>query len=722
MKRSIICILLSFILVMSAVPALVSAESLPDTPEGTPAAAEQMPAETQRISLPAEMSDVPRNDNLPAPELIDVCAAVPEGTKAEITYTEDNGAAVYEIAFKGSDGETVSPEGQMEVLIKGAAILSAWQNGTVQFAQQNGDALTATEKEDALLLQMDLPSFRITPAKPEAPSDTEDDTTVKPAPLSASTQAEKRSLSEAAISVPGSTYTGKPVTPALKVTLDGVGELVSGRDYTAEYTNNVNAGKATVMITGCGEYDGSVSQTFTISPSSLSGASVSGLRNKLYTGSEIKQSLTVALSGTTLHEGTDYTVTYQNNRNVGRATLRINGTGNYTGSITKTFNIADTSSQTVKLSSGTIRVKTATHLHYRLPGSAKPYNLLLTTRGGSAIELKWTDCYRYGADIDGYIILRKNRSSGPFIEYARVGRRTTSYTDRSSKSKSSIYYYMVIGYKKNSNGVLSVSDSQVVAGVTSTNPKYNPYWPTISATKLTLKEGGTRRLSLSYSRYRNKACSTWTRWRSSNPAIATVDSNGLVTARSAGTVKIYARTANGRDVSCTVTVIAQTTPEKVSALAKTQVGYKATGGGTYGTRYSKYAAELDAMGDVYNYPKNGYDWCDIFADWCYIKVMGKERAIAAINQPKYGCGAGCSFSADYYREMGRFSGSPSLGAQVFFDWGDDGIEDHTGIVIGYNSTYVYTVEGNTGGGNGQVAARTYSRTDKRIVGYGLPRW
>ncbi|MCR5135338.1 MAG: Ig-like domain-containing protein [Clostridiales bacterium] len=721
MKRSIISILISLVFVFTAVSGPVFADTQADGPAAPAAAAEETAAPAaaeeaaapaaEQLTLAAEIDGTLPEGPVPVPESINVRTTVPEGTTAIVSAVRQNDDVVYTVAFRDAAGASLLPDGSVEVQLNGDALLCAWKDGAVGFYQEDGTAAAVTEEHDALLLQADELSFRISLTK--TPGETPD----------VPGEDEKYSLENAVIQIPDVVYTGKPLTPALIVTLDGAGELTSGRDYEAVFSDNVNAGSATVTVTGCGDYEGTASQTFTIAPKSLSGATVSGVQNKAYTGAAIQQTPTVKLSGTTLRSGTDYTITYQNNKAVGKATLKITGTGNYTGTVTKTFTITDSSARSFRLSSGAIRIKTAAHAHYRLPGTAKPFNLLLTERGGSAIELKWTDCVsRYGADIDGYIILRKTRYSDPYAEIARVGRKTNLYTDKSSKSKSAIYYYMVIGYKKNSNGVLSVSDSQVAAGVTATSPKLNPYWPTINATKVSLKEKGTKKLTLNFSKYKNKSCTTWTRWRSSNPAVATVDSKGLVTAKSPGTATITARTANGRNIDCVVHVYALTTAEQVCALAKSQVGYKGTGSGSYGNRYSKYAAELDAMGDVYNYPKNGYDWCDIFADWCYIKVMGKERAIAAINQPKYGCGAGCYYSAGYYRDMGRFSSTPSIGAQIFFDWGGDGVEDHTGIVIGYDSTSVYTIEGNTGGGTGEVAARTYARTDKRIVGYGLPKW
>ena len=72
---------------------------------------------------------------------------------------------------------------------------------------------------------------------------------------------------------------------------------------------------------------------------SLAKATVIGVADKVYTGSAIKPAVTVKLGSTTLKNGTDYTVTYTNNKNVGKATVTITGIKKYSGTIKKTFKI-----------------------------------------------------------------------------------------------------------------------------------------------------------------------------------------------------------------------------------------------------------------------------------------------------------------------------------------------------------------------------------------------
>lgn len=59
------------------------------------------------------------------------------------------------------------------------------------------------------------------------------------------------------------TYTGKPITPTPTVKC-GSTKLKNGTDYTLSYKNNVNAGKAMVVVKGKGSYTGSISKAFTI--------------------------------------------------------------------------------------------------------------------------------------------------------------------------------------------------------------------------------------------------------------------------------------------------------------------------------------------------------------------------------------------------------------------------------------------------------------------------
>lgn len=147
------------------------------------------------------------------------------------------------------------------------------------------------------------------------------------------------SIANAKVSKTGPfTYTGKAITPKPSVTVSGV-SLQRGKDYTLSYSSNVNAGTATVNIVGKGNYIGSQSVEFKINPANLKKASIGVIVKKTYTGAAIKPMPKVKFGKKTLVYGTDYTLSYASNVNVGTATVVVTGTGNYTGTAKVGFDI-----------------------------------------------------------------------------------------------------------------------------------------------------------------------------------------------------------------------------------------------------------------------------------------------------------------------------------------------------------------------------------------------
>ena len=136
------------------------------------------------------------------------------------------------------------------------------------------------------------------------------------------------------------TYDGTEKQPAVTVKR-GTRTLVQGTDYTVAYSNNIAVGTATVTVTGKGNYSGTAPKTFTISAASIADAEVTLAQTEFtYDSTEKKPAVTVKVGGKTLTEGTDYTVAYSNNTNVGTATVTVTGKGNYSGTATKTFTIS----------------------------------------------------------------------------------------------------------------------------------------------------------------------------------------------------------------------------------------------------------------------------------------------------------------------------------------------------------------------------------------------
>ena len=163
-------------------------------------------------------------------------------------------------------------------------------------------------------------------------------------------------------------------------------------------------------------------------------------------------------------------------------------------------------------------------------------------------------------------------------------------------------------------------------------------------------------------------------------------------------------------------------PSDIVTIALAEVGYrekasnaalddKTANAGS--SNWTKYARDLAAAG-YYNGNKNGYAWCDVFVDWCFFKAYGASEGQRI--QCQIGpLGAGCVYSAQYYREKGRYDRTPKVGDQVFFQSGGD--ISHTGIVVEVTDSAIVTVEGNS---SDQVRKNSYSRANGYIAGYGHP--
>lgn len=131
------------------------------------------------------------------------------------------------------------------------------------------------------------------------------------------------------------TYDGTEKTPAVTVSMDGT-ELVVDTDYSVEYANNINAGTATVTVKGIGNYGGTVSKTFVISPKDISGVEVSVKNELIYTGEEQQVIFTVGdVDGLSI----TYDVSGDSAIHVGVYQFTITGTGNFCGEITELYTV-----------------------------------------------------------------------------------------------------------------------------------------------------------------------------------------------------------------------------------------------------------------------------------------------------------------------------------------------------------------------------------------------
>ena len=134
------------------------------------------------------------------------------------------------------------------------------------------------------------------------------------------------------------TYTGSPQEPAFQVYVDG-NVLTLGTDYTLSYSDNVNAGVATVTVKGIGNYYGRCVAPFNVLPESVARTTIAAIHDQQETGSALKPKLDIRLGSYALVEGVDYTVSYADNVNAGTATVTVTGMGNFMGTTSTTFKI-----------------------------------------------------------------------------------------------------------------------------------------------------------------------------------------------------------------------------------------------------------------------------------------------------------------------------------------------------------------------------------------------
>jgi len=149
---------------------------------------------------------------------------------------------------------------------------------------------------------------------------------------------------------------GNPVTPGLYV-VSGTKLLEQGIDYTVVYQNKKgaqlsemkDAGDYKIVVNGIGGYTGKVTKKFTLvsesdrvlSDTDTNVTFVSDPESLIYTGKAVTPQIKVTdkINGAELIAGTDYRISYVDNKKAGAARIVIKGKGVYKGEVTKTFTI-----------------------------------------------------------------------------------------------------------------------------------------------------------------------------------------------------------------------------------------------------------------------------------------------------------------------------------------------------------------------------------------------
>lgn len=105
------------------------------------------------------------------------------------------------------------------------------------------------------------------------------------------------------------------------------------------------------------------------------------------------------------------------------------------------------------------------------------------------------------------------------------------------------------------------------------------------------------------------------------------------------------------------------------------------------------------------------EWCACFVSWCANECGYIEDG----SVPKF---AYCPTGVQWFKDAGRWRDRghvPQPGDIVFFDWENDGVSDHVGIVESCDGSTVFTIEGNSGDA---CRRNRYEVGGSTIVGYG----
>lgn len=307
------------------------------------------------------------------------------------------------------------------------------------------------------------------------------------------------------------TYSGSAKKPSVTVKA-GSTKLKSGTDYKVTYSNNTNAGTASVKISGIGKYGGSKTVKFTINKKSITSMTTSIPQAEYtYTKSKIQPIVTVKNGSKKLTLNTDYTVSYTKNVNVGTATITTKGKGNYNGTLTKTF----------KIKAKSIKALDYNQLQsYTYDGVAKKPILLMYYK--STVLVKDTD----------FTIKYKNNTN--------AGTATMEVTGKGNYSEGRTFTFPI----RKATQTISAT-TEVVKGYSAIGTK--------TGLNVSGIKGGAK---VTYS--------------SNDTKVATVSSNGAVTIKGAGQAKITikaAATTNYNGASKAVTIIVKPKQVSISSIA-----------------------------------------------------------------------------------------------------------------------------------------------------------
>lgn len=298
--------------------------------------------------------------------------------KNKWTYT---GAAIkpeVQLIYKTETGSELD----VTRLFQGASQATYQDNVAAGTAQASvtitGYYVLHTEEGDVFDLNAAVAAAESTDTTGQYLTFSENHTTTKQANFTIS----KASLSSLKLSKTSYTYNGTAFTPSTTVKASNGKTLKKNVDYKVTYANNKNAGTASVTVTATNaNYTGMKKASFKIAKANFTKAKASLSSTKCtYTGKDRKPTAKVTFSLSSgkaaLKKGRDYTVTYNKNcKTIGKKTVTIKGTGNYTGTLKKSYSIVPEKASGLKLSKRTTGALTVTCTKAKASGSRYQFAL-----------------------------------------------------------------------------------------------------------------------------------------------------------------------------------------------------------------------------------------------------------------------------------------------------------------------------------------------------------
>jgi len=395
--------------------------------------------------------------------------------------------------------------------------------------------------------------------------------------------------------IEGQTYTGKELTPQPVITFNDE-VLTAGTDYEITgYENNTNVGEATISIKGKGNFKDSASASFMITKADIAKADIAPMDPEKSTGQALTPQPKLTFNGAALKAGTDYDISYENNVEIGTATINIEGKGNFKGTTSCSFEIVENDSGYSQLSEA--EKKTVDDIMSKLQMDAEeaielynfaqeagiPMDTLLITDAAilkgntdsdlkgahfspltakaakttkTSVKLKWTK----NAKADGYKIYGNLCGKAKKVKLLKTikGNGATSFTQKKLK-KGKYYKYVVVAYKNIGGKQITIAASPTIHAATIGGKAGNHKKVTTKAkkSKVTVTVGKTFKLGAKAVPLKAKNKVKKHRavsYDSANKAIATVSAKGVIKGVKKGTCYVYAYAQNGVFAKIKVTV------------------------------------------------------------------------------------------------------------------------------------------------------------------------